>query len=57
MKGLRLYLIIGGAIFVIYLVAQFNRPRAIDWSETLSSKDKIPFGTYVLKAYRLFERR
>jgi hypothetical protein len=49
MKGLRLYLIIGGAIFVIYLVAQFNRPRAIDWSETLSSKDKIPFGTYVLK--------
>jgi len=49
MKGLRLYLIVGGAVFLIYLVAQFNKPKAIDWSETFSSKDKIPFGTYILR--------
>lgn len=48
MKSLKAYLIAGGIILIIYIVAQFNRPKAVDWNETLSSKDKIPFGTYVL---------
>jgi hypothetical protein len=29
-------------------VAQFNKPKPTDWSTTLSSNDKIPFGTYIL---------
>jgi len=48
MKSLKAYLIAGGIILIIYIVAQFNRPKAVDWNETLSSKDKIPFGTYIL---------
>ena len=48
MKSLKIYLIAGAVILVIYLTAQFNRPKAVDWTETLSSKSKIPFGTYIL---------
>lgn len=48
MKGLRLYLIIGGLIVLLYLFAQINKPKEIDWSPTLSSDDKIPFGAYIL---------
>ena len=48
MKSLRLYLLLGGLLLTTYIVAQLNKPKEIDWAETLSSKDKIPFGTYVL---------
>jgi hypothetical protein len=48
MKSLRVYLIALGSLMLIYLVAQYNRPKAIDWNETLDINDKIPFGTYVL---------
>jgi len=48
MKSLRLYLIVAGVILIVYIVAQLNRPKAIDWTETLSSKEKTPFGTYIL---------
>ena len=48
MRGLRLYLIIGGVILICYLVAQINQPREIDWSPSLRSNDKIPFGTFIL---------
>ncbi|SDS02034.1 protein of unknown function [Mucilaginibacter mallensis] len=49
MKGLRAYLIIGGALLIVYLIAEFNRPKPIDWTVSLSSKDKIPYGTYILQ--------
>lgn len=48
MKGLRTYLIIGAVLLTVYIVAQFNRPKVVDWTETLSSKEKTPFGTYIL---------
>ena len=48
MKSLKLYLGITALIIVIYLVAQFNRPKAIDWSASFSSTDKNPFGTYII---------
>src|ERR1700744_462617 len=48
MKSLRTYIITISCLLVIYLVAQYNRPNAVDWSETYNSSDKIPFGTYVL---------
>lgn len=47
MKSLRLYIIVLSVLIIGYLVAQYNRPKAIDWSETYSSRDKIPFGTYI----------
>ena len=48
MKSLRLYIIILAGLITIYLVAQYNRPKPVDWSETFSSGDKIPFGTYII---------
>ncbi|WP_431199250.1 DUF4350 domain-containing protein [Mucilaginibacter sp. P19] len=48
MKSLRVYLIALGSLMLIYLVAQYNRPKAINWNETLDINDKIPFGTYIL---------
>lgn len=48
MKSLKLYLIGGAVLLIIYIVAKINEPKPIDWGETLSSKDKIPFGSYVL---------
>lgn len=48
MKSLRVFLVIGGVLIVFYIVAQLNRPKAIDWTESFSSKEKTPFGTYVL---------
>ena len=48
MKGLRLYLAFGAVLVIIYIIAQLNKPKEIDWAETYINKDKIPYGTYVL---------
>ncbi|MFI5159127.1 MAG: DUF4350 domain-containing protein [Sphingobacteriales bacterium] len=48
MKSLKFYLVIAGVILALYIVAEANRPKPIDWSETFSAKDKNPFGTYIL---------
>lgn len=48
MKSLRIYIIVLSALLVVYLVAQYNRPKPVDWSSSYSKDDKIPFGTYVL---------
>jgi hypothetical protein len=48
MKSLRIYLIVAGLLLTIYIVAQVNRPKAVDWTVTLSSKEKTPYGAYVL---------
>ena len=48
MKSLKLYLIIAGILLVLYIIAQFNRPKIIDWSPSFSDKEKTPFGTFIL---------
>ena len=48
MKSLKLYLIFAGLVLVIYVVVQLNSPKTIDWTESFSSKEKAPFGTYIL---------
>lgn len=48
MKSLRIYLISVAVLIVLYLIAQYNRPKAINWNETYSSNDRIPLGTYIL---------
>jgi len=48
MKSLKLYLIIGGILLAIYIIAQLNRPKTVDWSESFSDKEKTPFGTYIV---------
>lgn len=49
MRGLRRYLIIGGILLAVYLVAQYFKPKPTDWSPSYLSEDKIPFGTYILR--------
>jgi hypothetical protein len=48
MKDFKIYIFIVSALLVVYLVAQYNRPKPINWTETYINKDKIPYGTYVL---------
>jgi hypothetical protein len=48
MKSLKLYLAGLGCLMLVYLIAQYNRPKPINWRDTLDINDKIPFGTYVL---------
>ena len=47
MKDLKIYAFLGFLFLGIYLLAQYNRPKPVDWKESFSKKDKIPFGTYV----------
>jgi len=35
-------------LFGGYVALEYYRPKPLDWSPTLSSKDKIPYGTYAL---------
>ena len=48
MKDLKIYIFLASALLMVYLVAQYNKPKDTDWTITLSNNDKIPFGTYVL---------
>ena len=36
------------ALFGAYVALEYYRPKPIDWRPTLSNKDKIPYGTFVL---------
>jgi hypothetical protein len=48
MKGFKLYIGIIVTITLIVFIGLYNKPLEVDWTDTLSKKDKIPFGTYVL---------
>jgi len=48
MKGMRLYLIGSTAVLLLYLIAQYNKPRPTDWTPSYQRDDKIPFGLYIL---------
>jgi hypothetical protein len=44
----RWYLVGLLTLFGAYVALEYYRPKPLDWSPSLSSKDKIPYGTYVL---------
>jgi hypothetical protein len=48
MRGLRLYLIGSAVVMVLYLIAQYYKPKPTDWNPSYLKEDKIPFGTYIL---------
>jgi hypothetical protein len=48
MKGYKAYIFSVSLLLILYIVAQYNKPKPIDWTQTFSNKDKIPFGTYVV---------
>ncbi|MBO6585864.1 MAG: hypothetical protein JJ953_07140 [Gracilimonas sp.] len=43
------YFILGGLIF-IYVLAQILQPKPLNWTESYSSEDKIPYGGYLMHA-------
>ncbi|MCO5937349.1 DUF4350 domain-containing protein [Mucilaginibacter sp. RB4R14] len=48
MKGYKVYLAAISVLLILYFVAEYNRPKSIDWESSLKRSDKIPYGTYVL---------
>lgn len=48
MKGLRLYLTGSALVMLLYLIAQYYKPKPTDWTPTYLKEDKIPMGTYIL---------
>src|SRR5476651_2475410 len=48
MKSSKIYIGILAVFLIVYLVAQYKRPKGIDWTQSLDNNDKIPFGTYVV---------
>jgi hypothetical protein len=48
MKGYKLFIFLFAALLSLYILAELNRPKAYDWSVTLSKEDKNPYGAFVL---------
>ena len=48
MKDFKIYLSIAGLFILVYIVAEYNKPTAVNWNPTFYYKDKIPFGTHIL---------
>ena len=48
MTSLRWYLVGLLALFGAFVALEYYRPRPLDWRPTYLSKDKIPYGAYVL---------
>ncbi|MCO4292894.1 DUF4350 domain-containing protein [Solitalea sp. MAHUQ-68] len=46
MKGNRKYITILTVMVLAYGLIEYYRPKPINWTITLSNKDKIPFGTF-----------
>ncbi len=48
MKGFNLYLVGSAVAMLLYLVAQYYKPKPTNWTPTYLKEDKAPFGTYIL---------
>jgi len=47
-KGYRSFVIIFSVLFILYVIAEINKPKPIDWTVTISRNDKIPYGGYII---------
>ncbi|WP_347159466.1 DUF4350 domain-containing protein [Pontibacter chitinilyticus] len=48
MKDYRRYIVLILLLFSGLVLLEYFRPKPVDWSQTYSRKDKIPYGTYAL---------
>lgn len=48
MKNERTYYIILGALIFIFVLVQILKPKPLDWTESFSAEDKIPYGGYII---------
>ncbi len=47
-KNERTYYILLSALVFVYVLVQLLQPKPLDWTESFSSEDKIPYGGYLL---------
>ncbi|MGY0040074.1 hypothetical protein [Pedobacter sp. NJ-S-72] len=45
---MKLYLIGSATALILYLAAQYYKPKPTDWSPSYLKEDKIPYGLYIL---------
>jgi hypothetical protein len=50
LKKERIYYLILGTLVFIFIVVQLLKPPPLDWTESFSSEDKIPYGGYLIHA-------
>ena len=48
MKGYKRYYFILLILLILYFVAQYYKPREVDWRITLGAEDKIPYGSFIV---------
>ncbi len=48
MRKYRILLAVLGVLFAGLVAVEYYQPKPVDWRQTFSNKDKIPYGTYVL---------
>jgi hypothetical protein len=47
-RGYKNFIIIFSALLVLYIIAELNKPKPIDWALTISKTDKNPYGGYIV---------
>ena len=48
MKGYRNFVIIFSVLFILYAVAEINKPKPVDWTVSISKTDKNPYGGFII---------
>ena len=48
MKGYKRFIVAFVLLLALYIVAEWNRPKPIDWTVSLSKDQKTPYGSYIL---------
>ncbi|PPL00970.1 DUF4350 domain-containing protein [Parapedobacter indicus] len=48
MRDLKVYIVVALLALGIFLYIQYRKPAPVNWSQTYSRTDKIPYGTYIL---------
>ncbi|MBA4139776.1 MAG: hypothetical protein H0X70_04595 [Segetibacter sp.] len=48
MKGYRSFMIVFSVLFILYIIAEINKPKPIDWTVTISKNDKNPYGGFIV---------
>jgi hypothetical protein len=47
-RGYRKFIFVFSALFILYILAELNKPEPVDWTVTLSRTDKNPYGAFIL---------
>ncbi|MEP6952133.1 MAG: DUF4350 domain-containing protein [Ginsengibacter sp.] len=48
MRAYKNFIIIFSSLFILYIIAELNKPKAIDWTVTIGKNDKNPYGGYII---------